>query len=36
MGNTVRIESPQAFRATVAADRKKWADVAQRANIKLE
>lgn len=36
MGNTVRIESPEAFRATVAADRKKWADVAQRANIKLE
>ena len=36
MGNTVRIESPEAFRATVAADRKKWADVAQRANITLE
>ncbi|WP_255440143.1 Bug family tripartite tricarboxylate transporter substrate binding protein [Caenimonas sedimenti] len=35
-GNTVRIENPEQFRATVRANRQKWADVVKAANITIE
>ncbi len=35
-GNAVRIESPEQFRATVKANRAKWAEVVQKANITIE
>lgn len=35
MGNTVRIESPEQFRATVKANRAKWAEVVKAANIQI-
>lgn len=35
-GNSVRIESPEQFRATVKANRQKWAEVVKAANISIE
>lgn len=35
-GNTVRLETPEQFRATVRANRAKWADVVQKANITID
>jgi tripartite-type tricarboxylate transporter receptor subunit TctC len=35
-GNTVRIETPEQFRATVRANRIKWAEVVKAANISIE
>ncbi len=35
-GNTVRIETPEQFRATVHANRLKWAEVVRAANITIE
>jgi tripartite-type tricarboxylate transporter receptor subunit TctC len=35
-GNTVRIESPEQFRATVHANRLKWAEVVRAANISID
>jgi tripartite-type tricarboxylate transporter receptor subunit TctC len=35
-GNTVRLETPEQFRATVKANRAKWADVVKAANITIE
>lgn len=35
-GNTVRIETPEQFRATVHANRLKWAEVVRQANISIE
>ncbi|MES2184284.1 MAG: tripartite tricarboxylate transporter substrate binding protein [Pseudomonadota bacterium] len=35
-GNTVRTESPEVFRATVHANRLKWAEVAKAANITID
>ena len=35
-GNTIRIESPAAFRQTVHNDRLKWAKVAKDANISID
>ena len=35
-GNTVRIETPEQFRATVHANRLKWADVVRAANINID
>jgi tripartite-type tricarboxylate transporter receptor subunit TctC len=35
-GNTIRIESPEQFRATVQANRVKWAEVVRSAGITLD
>jgi tripartite-type tricarboxylate transporter receptor subunit TctC len=35
-GNTVRIESPEQFRATVKADRARWAQVVKQAGVTLD
>ncbi len=35
-GNTVRIETPTQFKATVKTDRQKWAAVAKAARISIE
>jgi len=35
-GNTVRIESPEQFRATVKADRARWAQVVRQAGVTLD
>ena len=35
-GNSVRIESPEQFRATVKANRAKWAEVVRSANISID
>ena len=35
-GNTVRIETPEEFRATVKANRQKWAEVVKAAHISIE
>jgi tripartite-type tricarboxylate transporter receptor subunit TctC len=35
-GNTVRLESPEQFRKTVQANRRKWADVVRQAHISLD
>ena len=35
-GNSVRIESPEQFRATVKANRQKWAEVVKAANISID
>jgi tripartite-type tricarboxylate transporter receptor subunit TctC len=35
-GNTVRLETPEQFRATVRANRQKWAEVVQKAGITIE
>jgi tripartite-type tricarboxylate transporter receptor subunit TctC len=35
-GNTVRLETPEQFRATVKANRAKWAEVVKAANITIE
>jgi tripartite-type tricarboxylate transporter receptor subunit TctC len=35
-GNTVRLETPEQFRATVKANRAKWAEVVRAANISIE
>ena len=36
MGNAVRIESPAQFKATVSADRQKWANVVKAARISID
>ena len=35
-GNSVRLETPDQFRATVKANRAKWAEVVKAANISIE
>ncbi|MBU4612131.1 tripartite tricarboxylate transporter substrate binding protein [Achromobacter sp. GG226] len=35
-GNTIRLETPEQFRETVHADRIKWADIAKKANIRID
>lgn len=35
-GNTIRIESPEQFRATVKANRAKWAEVVRAANVSID
>jgi tripartite-type tricarboxylate transporter receptor subunit TctC len=35
-GNTIRLETPEQFRATVRANRQKWAEVVKAANISIE
>lgn len=35
-GNTVRLETPDQFRATVRANRQKWAEVVKAANITID
>ena len=35
-GNTVRLETPEQFRATVKANRAKWAEVVRAANISID
>ncbi|MEO5670499.1 MAG: tripartite tricarboxylate transporter substrate binding protein [Ramlibacter sp.] len=35
-GNTVRLESPEQFKATVHANRAKWAEVVRAANITID
>ncbi|MDB5859906.1 MAG: tripartite tricarboxylate transporter substrate binding protein [Ramlibacter sp.] len=35
-GNTVRLESPEQFKATVHANRLKWAEVVKAANITID
>jgi tripartite-type tricarboxylate transporter receptor subunit TctC len=35
-GNTVRLETPEQFRATVHANRLKWAEVVKAANITID
>lgn len=35
-GNTVRMETPEQFRATVRANRQKWAEVVKAANITID
>ena len=35
-GNTVRVETPVQFKATVKADRQKWAGIAKAARISIE
>lgn len=36
MGNTVRLETPEQFRATVRANRQKWAEVVKAANVTID
>ena len=35
-GNTVRLETPEQFKATVHANRLKWADVVKAANVTID
>ncbi|MDO5625648.1 MAG: tripartite tricarboxylate transporter substrate binding protein [Pseudomonadota bacterium] len=35
MGNAVRVETPEQFRATVKANRQKWAEVVKAANVTI-
>ncbi|HEY8360155.1 MAG TPA: tripartite tricarboxylate transporter substrate binding protein, partial [Ramlibacter sp.] len=35
-GNAVRLETPEQFRATVRANRAKWAEVVKAANITID
>jgi len=35
-GNTVRLETPDQFRATVRSNRQKWAEVVRAANITID
>lgn len=35
-GNSIRLETPEQFKATVRANRQKWADVVKAANITLD
>jgi tripartite-type tricarboxylate transporter receptor subunit TctC len=35
-GNTVRIETPEQFKATVHANRLKWAEVVKAANVSID
>ena len=35
-GNTIRLETPEQFKATVHANRLKWAEVVKQANISIE
>ncbi|WP_354004917.1 Bug family tripartite tricarboxylate transporter substrate binding protein [Ramlibacter albus] len=35
-GNTIRLETPEQFKATVHANRQKWAEVVRQANITIE
>jgi tripartite-type tricarboxylate transporter receptor subunit TctC len=35
-GNTIRLETPEQFKATVHANRLKWAEVVRQANITIE
>lgn len=35
-GNTIRLETPEQFKATVSTNRQKWAEVARVANIVIE
>ncbi len=35
-GNTIRLESPEQFRNTVQANRRKWAEVVRQAKISLD
>jgi tripartite-type tricarboxylate transporter receptor subunit TctC len=35
-GNTIRLETPEQFRATVRANRQKWAEVVKAANISID
>ena len=35
-GNSIRVESPEQFRATVRANRAKWAEVVRSANITID
>jgi tripartite-type tricarboxylate transporter receptor subunit TctC len=35
-GNTVRMESAEQFRATVKADRARWAQVVKQAGVTLD
>jgi tripartite-type tricarboxylate transporter receptor subunit TctC len=35
-GNTVRLETPEQFRATVRANRQKWAEVVREAKITID
>jgi tripartite-type tricarboxylate transporter receptor subunit TctC len=35
-GNAIRLETPDQFRATVKANRAKWAEVVQKANISID
>jgi len=36
MGNTIRLETPEQFKATVHANRLKWAEVVKAANISID
>lgn len=36
MGNTVRLETPDQFRATVKANRQKWAEVVKAAGVTID
>src|SRR6478735_6850577 len=36
MGNTVRLETPEQFKATVHANRLKWAEVVKAANVSID
>ncbi|MCG2595375.1 tripartite tricarboxylate transporter substrate binding protein [Ramlibacter sp. XY19] len=35
-GNTVRLETPEQFKATVRVNRQKWADVVKAANVTID
>jgi tripartite-type tricarboxylate transporter receptor subunit TctC len=35
-GNVIRLESPEQFRKTVQANRRKWAEIVRKANITLD
>ena len=35
-GNSVRIETPEQFKATVRANRAKWAEVVKAARITID
>jgi tripartite-type tricarboxylate transporter receptor subunit TctC len=36
MGNTIRLETPEQFKATVHANRLKWAEVVKQANVTID
>lgn len=36
MGNTIRLETPEQFKATVRANRQKWAEVVKAANVTID
>jgi tripartite-type tricarboxylate transporter receptor subunit TctC len=36
MGNTIRLETPEQFKATVHANRLKWAEVVKAANVSID